>query len=61
MNAALQAIQILLGVTRLLREMGINYQEVIAAQAQADAEGRELSQAEIQSFLDESQDAIDQL
>jgi len=59
--AALQVINVLLAGLRLVKELGINYQEVIDAQEAAEAEGRELSEAERQVFIDQAQDAIDQL
>lgn len=59
--AALEAVNVLLAGTRLLRELGVNYRQIVEAQARADAEGRPLSQAEIQPFLDEAQAAINQL
>lgn len=63
MNSAaiLKAIELLLGGISLLRTLGINYREVIDAQERADAEGRELNAAERQVFLDQAQQAVDQL
>lgn len=63
MNSAaiLEAINLLIGGIRLLKTLGINYQEVINAQEQADLEGRELNAEERQRFLDEAQQAIDRL
>lgn len=63
MNAAAiaKALDILLSGIGLLRTLGVNYSEVIAAQEAAEAEGRELTDAERQRFIDEAQSAIDQL
>lgn len=60
-GAILNAINILLAALGLLERLGVNYREVIAAQEAAKAEGRELSDAERQQFIDSAQDAVDNL
>jgi hypothetical protein len=59
--AILEAINVLLAGIRLLNTLGINFREVIEAQAQAEAEGRELTDEERQRFIDEARAALDQL
>lgn len=54
-------ISILLSVTSLFQKAGINYREILDAQDQAAAEGRELTDEERQGFIDQSQSKIDQL
>lgn len=61
MEKATVVIDMLLAGLRLASEFGVNYQEVIAAQDQAKAEDRELTDEERQRFIDEAQAAIDQL
>ena len=50
-----------LTITKALQDVGINYREVMEAQAVASAEGRELNDRERQVFLDQAQNALDQL
>ena len=59
--AILKALDMALAGMSLLKTMGINYREVIDAQEAAEAEGRELTDAERQNFVDQAQDAIDDL
>lgn len=59
--AVIKAIDLVLAGINLLRILGINYREVIEAQERAEAEGRELSAEERQVFIDQAQEAIDQL
>ncbi len=64
MNSAaiLQAINIMLAGLKLVESLGINYQEVIDAQKNAEAEGRrKLNRAERRVFIDQAQSAIDKL
>lgn len=56
-----KVIDMALAATSFLKKAGVNYQEVIDAQAKADAEGRELSAAERQAFIDQAQADIDKL
>ena len=48
-------------ITSALKNVGINYREVMDAQDAAAAEGRELNFEERQVFIDQAQSAIDQL
>lgn len=57
----LKALDILLAGISLLDKLGVNYREVIDAQEAAAAEGRELSDAERQQFIDQAQASIDNL
>lgn len=57
----LEAIRIVLAGIKLLREFGINYGEVIAAQQAAEAEGRELTEEDIAPFVADSREAVDRL
>lgn len=50
-----------LAITSALHNVGVNYREVMEAQAVAESEGRELNDRERQVFLDQAQGAIDQL
>lgn len=50
-----------LAINGALMSAGINYREVMDAQEKAQAEGRELSQAEREVFIDQAQAALDQL
>ncbi len=59
--AMLKALDMVLAGISLLETMGINYREVIDAQEQAALEGRDLTEAERQNFVDQAQDAIDKL
>jgi len=66
MNAATalligKLIDAALVITKALSDVGINYREVMDAQDLAEAEGRELNDAERQEFLDQAQNALDQL
>lgn len=54
----LEILNAALGLTGVLRALGINYQEVLDAQK---AEGGKLSPETVQKFLDQSQVAIDEL
>ena len=58
---ALKAIDILLAGVSFLGKLNVNYQEVIDAQKAAEAEGRELNQAERQVFIDQAQARVDVL
>lgn len=57
----LKLLDVLLAAIGALSKLGVNYREVIDAQEQADAEGRELSPAELQNFVDEAQNEVDEL
>lgn len=59
--AILKALDMVLAGISLLKTLGINYREVIDAQESAEAEGRELTDGERQNFVDQAQDAIDEL
>ena len=48
-------------ITSALKNVGINYREVMDAQDAAEAQGRELNAEERQVFIDQAQSAIDQL
>ena len=50
-----------LAITSALSDAGINYREVMEAQAVAEAEGRELNERERQVFIGQAQGAIDKL
>ncbi len=54
-------LDIAIAATGALQSAGVNYREVIEAQEKADAEGRELNEAERQVFLDQAQAALDAL
>lgn len=60
MDAA-KILNILLSATSLAKELGLNYREVMDAQDQAEAEGRDLTDEERQGFIDQAQNAVDQL
>ena len=60
-QATLEAINVGLGVIRMLRSLQIDIVKLKAMQDQADQEGRELSDAELQSLADDAQGAIDRL
>ncbi len=57
----LKLIDTALAVTGTLQSLGVNYQQVMAAQERANAEGRELSSDELQAFIDQAQAAVDRL
>ena len=61
MLIAAKLIDAALAITGALKNVGINYREVIDAQEAAEAEGRELNQAERQVFIDQAQAAVDSL
>ena len=48
-------------ITSALKNVGINYREVMDAQDAAEAQGRELNAEKRQVFIDQAQSAIDQL
>lgn len=50
-----------LAITSALRNVGVNYREVMDAQDAAAAEGRELNAEERDAFLSQAQSAIDNL
>ncbi len=50
-----------LTITSALRNVGVNYREVMEAQAVAESEGRELNDRERAVFLDQAQSAVDKL
>ena len=59
---ALTLINVLLAAMRAARTFGIEYRMVTEMMAQAEADGRdELNTAELQSLLERSQSAIDNL
>jgi len=60
-EAILKLIDILLAAISGLQNLGVNYQEVLNAQQQAEAEGRELTAAERQRFIDEAATAVGDL
>lgn len=63
MNAddLLRALQIIRSARGLIDSAGINYAEVEAAQAAAEAEGREFGAADAQVFIGQAQSAVDRL
>ena len=56
----LKLINGLLSLAEVAQSFNINAQNVLAMQAKAKAENRELSPDELQSLLDEAQSAIDE-
>ncbi len=54
-------LDIAIAATSLLRSAGVNYREVMDAQDKAEAEGRELNEAERDIFLQQAQAAVDAL
>lgn len=59
--SALEVVNSSLGIIRLLRELGVDLQRLQTMQANADREGRELSDDELQSLADAADRAIDRL
>lgn len=60
-NTILKIIQGLNALQGLLADVGINYDEVKAAQDAAEAEGREFDANDAQVFIDQAQSAVDRL
>lgn len=50
-----------LAISSTLQQAGVNYQEVLDAQAAAAVEGRELNSQERQAFINQAQAAVDSL
>jgi plasmid maintenance system antidote protein VapI len=59
--AALAAVQTLLSAIRLASAISVDIQQLIAMQKQADLEGREISDAELQALITDARSAIDEL
>lgn len=58
---AIQILQLLNMILGMLDTAGVNYRKFMALRDQAKAEGRELTEHELQSLADDAQEAIDQL
>jgi hypothetical protein len=59
--SALKITQGLLIALQAYETIGGDVQSLLTLRANAKAEGREISEAEVQSLLDEAQSALDQL
>lgn len=56
-----EILKILEFVLRIAKSAGVNYQKYAMLRQQAEAEGRELSDEELQSLADDAQASIDRL
>lgn len=54
MEQTIKIVNLLLGVVQFAEDFGVNVDKVIAAKKQAQAEGRDLSDAEMKQFHDEA-------
>lgn len=55
----LQVVRLLLGMIELAREAGVDIEEVVEAQRKARAEGRDLTDEELEHFRQKAQASID--
>jgi hypothetical protein len=57
---AIKIIQVLVSLLQLAQVAGVNIQQVTEMVKQAQAQGRDLTEAEMQQLFDAAQNAIDQ-
>lgn len=56
---ALKIIQVLLGLIEVAKEVGLDVSQLVEAKERADAEGRDLTDEELNQFRDSAQASID--